>query len=193
MLVPGVILALACVVAIVLIIVQSGFAEPTHLLWPIAGLLLIWVVFARPCVLLTQAGVEMRNLVRDVRVGWPAIDLVEQRWNLKIFDVHGKGNGSWAITSQRPRRVNRRTGIHAGPGLGEVDMDDPTGSVMGARPGSAAAVAAAIRTGQEDYARAVERDPSVRAKDEYVVVPAWPAIGAVVLAVVCVVMAVTAG
>ncbi|GGB38420.1 hypothetical protein GCM10011492_31470 [Flexivirga endophytica] len=192
MLVPGIILAVACVVFFVLIIVDSGFSKPQQFCWPLAGLLLIWIVFLRPCVQLSQAGVVMRNLVRDVRAGWPALDLVEQRWNLKIYNAAGKGYGSWAITSQRPRRVNRRTGMHAGPGIGEIDLEDPTGSVMGARPGSAAGVAAAIRTGQEDYEGAVGRDPSVRAKDEFVVEPAWAPIAALVLAVILVVVALVA-
>lgn len=192
MLVPGIILAVACGVFLVLIVVDSGFGKPAEFLWPLAGLLLIWIVFLRPCVELTQAGVVIRNLVRDVRAGWPAIDLVEQRWNLKVYDANGKGYGSWAITSQRPRRVNRRTGIHAGPGFGEIDPHNPTASVMAPRPGSAAGVAAAIRDGQLDYADAVRRDPSVQAADTLHVEPAWPAIGALALAVACVVVAVVA-
>lgn len=189
-LVPGTILAIACVALLVLIVVDSGLSHPTHLLWPLAGLLVIWVVFLRPCVRMTQAGVVMQNLVRDVRAGWPAIDLIEQRWNLRLFDAKGKGYGSWAITSQRPRRINRRGGIHAGTGMGELDPKNPTASVMGTRPGSAAGVASAIRAGQLDYADAVQRDPSVRAEDAFVVRPSWPAIGALVLAVVFVIVAI---
>lgn len=192
MLAPGIVLSLVCIAFLVVALVDSGLSKAGPILWPIAGLLLIWVVFLRPCVALTQAGFVMRNLVRDVSGGWPAIDLVEQRWNLKIFGANGKGHGSWAITSQRPRRINRRTGIHGGPGLGDIDSDNPTASVMAPRPGSAAGVAAAIRAGQADYADAVKRDPSVRARDELAVEPAWPAIGAVVLAIICIVTAVVA-
>jgi len=198
MLVPGVVLAVICVGFIVLIALENGFDHPQEFLWPIAGLLVIWIIFVRPCVILTQAGVVMRNLVRDVRFGWPAIDLIEQRWNLKIFDEHGKGYGSWAITSQRPKRAARTSGIKSGPsflrmgpGLGPIDENNPN-SVMKVRSGSAAAVAGAIRDGQLDYASATARDASYTANDEVVAAPAWPAIIALVVAVVCVVVAVVA-
>lgn len=192
MLIPGVVIGAACLGLIVLILVDSGLGQPVQLLWPLAGLLLMWTIFLRPCAELTQAGVVLRNLLRDVHAGWPAIDLVEQRWNLKIYDAEGTGYGSWAITAQRPRRANRRSALNARFGSATVDPDQPTESVMEARPGSAEGVARAIRAGQLDYADAVQRDPSVRAADEFVVSPAWPAIGAVVLAIVCIVTAVIA-
>lgn len=194
MLVPGVILAAACVVFILLVLFGSGLDHPAQLLWPLAGLLVVWVIFLRPCVQLTQAGVVMRNIVRDVRCGWPSIDLIEQRWNLKVYDAQGKGHGSWAVTAQRPRRTGRRGGgmvSMLGGGLGprSVEPEDPT-KVLQPRPGSAAGVAEQIRAAQVDYAGAVQRDPSVRAKEEFVAVPAWPAILALVVAVIFVVVAV---
>jgi hypothetical protein len=138
----------------------------------------------------------LRNIVRDVRCGWPSIDLVEQRWNLKVYDARGKGAGSWAITAQRPRRAGRRgsgMGSLFGGGIGSrrIEPEDAI-EIMEARPGSAAGVAEQIRAGQADYASAVQRDPSVQAKEEFVIVPAWPAIGALVLAIIFVVLAVIA-
>lgn len=198
MLVPGIVLAVICVGFIVLIAVENGGSRLGEYLWPIAGLLVVWIIFLRPCVQLTQAGVVMRNLLRDVRFGWPAVDLIEQRWNLKIFDENGKGYGSWAITAQRPKRAARTSAIKSGPsllrmgpGLGPVDEKNPT-SVMKVRPGSAAAVASAIRDGQLDYAAATKRDASYLANDEVVAHPAWPAVTALVLAVLCVVVAILA-
>lgn len=191
MLIPGVVIGVACVGLIVLILVDSGLDQPAQLLWPLAGLLVMWTIFLRPCAEVTQAGVVLRNLVRDVHAGWPAIDLVEQRWNLKLYDAEGKGYGSWAITAQRPRRANRRSGLNARLGSADLDPDKPLESVMEARPGSAAGVAVAISAGQRDYDDAVKRDPSVRAADKIVVAPAWPAIGAIVVAIVCIVTAIS--
>lgn len=187
MLVPGAVLAVACVAFIVLILLGSGHLA--NLLWPLAGLLVVWVLFLRPCVRMTQAGVLLQNIVRDVRCGWPSIDLIEQRWNLRVYDAAGKSFGSWAITAQRPRRTNRRSGMDAVLGRGRIEPENPA-DVMESRPGSAAGVAEQIRAGQLDYANAVQRDPSVRAKEEFVVVPAWPAIIALALAVIFVVVAV---
>jgi len=193
MLAPGIILAVACVVFILLVLFGSGFDHPAQLLWPLAGLLVVWVIFLRPCVQMTQAGVVLRNIVRDVRCGWPSVDLIEQRWNLKVYDAQGKGFGSWAITAQRPRRAGRRGGMGSmlGAGFGSRRIEpENLAEVMEARPESAAGVAEQIRAAQLDYAGAVERDPSVRAKEEFAAVPAWPAIGALVLAVIFVVLAI---
>jgi hypothetical protein len=187
MLIPGVLLAIICLAFVVAILIDDA-SHLTALLWPIAGLLVVWVIFLRPCVQLTQAGVVLRNLVRDVLFGWPAVDLIEQRWNLKVFDAKGHGRGSWAITAQRPRRASRRSFVPGG-NIGKEDTDD-LASAMRTRPGSAANVASAIRNAQLDYGSAVQRDSSVEAADEVVVQPAWPAIGALVLAVVCVVVAI---
>lgn len=200
MVLPGVILALVCLAFVIAVLFGSGVSEPDQFLWPFAGLLVVWVVFLRPCVQLTQAGVVMRNLVRDIHFGWPSIDLVEQRWNLKIFDEHGKGFGSWAIAAQRPKRAMRaRSGstasnlLRLGPEVNQIDEKDPTSSVMRVRGGSAAGVASQIRTGQQDYADALRRDPSVQADDRVRAEPAWPALGALALAVVLVVLGVVLG
>ena len=189
MLVPGVLLAIICLAFVVAIIIDDA-SHLTALLWPIAGLLVVWVIFLRPCVQLTQAGVVLRNLVRDEVFGWPAIDLIEQRWNLKVFDAEGHGYGSWAITAQRPRRSSRR-GLLPGGNLGKDEPADLS-SAMSTRPGSAANVASAIRDAQLDYSSAVQRDSSIKAEDKVVVKPAWPAIAALALAVVCVVIAIAA-
>lgn len=197
MLVPGIVLGAICVIFLAAIIIDGGVSGPGQILWPLAGCLIVWVVFLRPCVRLTQSGVTLVNLVRDVRFGWPAVDLIEQRWNLKLYDEHGKGYGSWAITAQRPRRTPRRSGSGGalgglgglGPGLGPIDPEDP-GAVMQSRPGSAATVGSAIRDGQLDYAGAAARDASYEAEDQVTVGPAWPAIGALALAVVCIVVSI---
>ncbi|RNI22154.1 PH domain-containing protein [Flexivirga caeni] len=188
MLVPGVLLTVLGVVAVVIVLFDGG-SSLRDVLWPIAELLVVWVIFLRPCVRLTQAGVELRNLVRDVRFGWPAIDLIEQRWNLKLVDEHGHAYGSWAIAAQRPRRAVARSGWRPGAGRGTVDPVDPA-DVMRTRPGSAAGVASAIRDAQLDYASATARDASYLANDEIVAGPAWGPIAALVLAVICVVVSV---
>lgn len=192
MLAPGIVLAVTCVVFVLLVL--FGSSSRVDLLWPLAGLLGVWVIFLRPCVQMTQAGVVMRNIVRDVRCGWPSIDLIEQRWNLKVYDAHGNGFGSWAITAQRPRRTGRRgggVGSVLGGRLGprDIEPEDPT-KILQPRPGSAAGVAEQIRAGQLDYADAVKRDPTMQAEEEFAVMPAWPAIGALVLAVLFVVVAI---
>ncbi len=188
MLVTGLVIALACAVILVMILVSDGFGQARELLWPVAGFLLVWVVFIRPCVVLDQTGVRIKNLVRDVFVGWPAVSLVEQRWNLKVYGPDDKGYGSWAIAAQRPKRpAGRGTGL----GLGAMRGTTAEPSVeFDHRPSSSAGVADAIRRGKDDYDLAIARDAVGKAPDRVVVRPAVDALIALAAAVLCILIAV---
>ncbi|NHN56526.1 PH domain-containing protein [Calidifontibacter sp. DB0510] len=124
----------------------------------IAGAGIAWVVLVRPAVELAPDGVLLRNLVRDVLISWPAVSMLEERWNLKVVTPDDRAFGSWAVSAQRPK--GRMAGSAAG-GLGPRVL--PTTSAPGAagevvaehRAASAGAVASAIRAAKEDYERAV--------------------------------------
>lgn len=65
----------------------------------------VWALFWRPAVALTPAEVELVNVLRTVRVSWPAIQDVETRWALTL--VTGKGRyTAWAA----PRQSSHRAG-----------------------------------------------------------------------------------
>ncbi|NNG40129.1 hypothetical protein HJ588_12730 [Flexivirga sp. ID2601S] len=191
MLITGLILTLACVVILVMILVSDGFGQARELLWPVAGLLVVWVVFIRPCVVLDQAGVRIKNLVRDVFIGWPAVSLVEQRWNLKIFTPNDEGYGSWAIAAQRPKRPPRSGMGGMGMGLGGARATSAEPSVdFTDRPASSAGVADAIRRAKDDYEVAVAKGVADEAPATAVVRPAIDALVALAAALVCILIAV---
>ncbi|KYH43023.1 hypothetical protein AZH51_06115 [Branchiibius sp. NY16-3462-2] len=146
--------------------------------------LILWAIFVRPCLILATGGVGLHNIVRDIDMTWPVVDLIESRWNLKIFAADGRGWGSWAITTQRPSaRGAVRTGGGSGLGLGRAapeDLKDPTAS--------ASSLARTIQEAKEDYERAV-RQGHLQAQPEQVKIrPAWPSIAALVAAVVLIVV-----
>lgn len=148
-----------------------------------AAALVLWAVFVRPCLILATGGVGLHNIVRDVDLSWPVVDLIESRWNLKIFAPDGRGWGSWAITTQRPSaRGAARSGGGSGLGLGRVtpeDLKDPAAS--------ASSMARTIQEAKEDYERAVRQSRLAAQQAQVRIRPAWPSIVALVAAVVLIV------
>lgn len=195
MLVSGVLLTIACLIIAVLMLVSDGLSRPRELLWPIAGLLVVWVVFVRPCVVLTQEGVLLRNLVRDVLFRWPAVELVHERWNLKVSSPDDRTYGSWAIAAQRPKRPGRGAGGFTGLGRigggGGMRTPEIESVEFTDRPASAAGVAGAIRRGRADHDDAVARGLGLSAAAELTVRPAGDALAALVAALLCVLVALT--
>jgi hypothetical protein len=72
-----------------------------------AGMLLIawtaWVLFWSPAVIIDPAGVVIRNLVREHRVTWPAIQRIDTKFALELFTTAGKFT-AWAAPA--PSRVS---------------------------------------------------------------------------------------
>lgn len=152
---------LAVIVAVFAVLAIAG-GQWDWLLGCVGVIALVVGLLIRPSVELRTDGVTMLNPLRTVHLNWPAIDLVESRWNLRITSVDDQAFTAWAVSNQRAR--NRRatpsaTGSAGGGFATRIAglRPDPEDIQPVARPASAAAVADRIRSGQEDYRRAVER------------------------------------
>lgn len=129
----------------------DGSGKVASLLWPVGVILLTWAVLIRPCVRLVPHGVELHNIVRDVTVSWPAIDLVEARWALTVHTHDGKEFKSFACTAQRPKRGTPQTDGITGRVRIIGSLAPATMENLAHRPGSAGLVAERIRGLQEQY------------------------------------------
>ncbi|KNX37828.1 hypothetical protein VV01_12780 [Luteipulveratus halotolerans] len=158
------------------------------LLWSGAVALIAWVVLLRPSVQLRQDGVHIHNLVRDVHLPWPQVDVLESRWNLKVFTPDDDGYSAWAISAQRPR-ASAPEGSKAsllGPmaGLGRIAGGANADEVVRReRRGSAGDLAQQIRLQREEYDKAVGEGLLEPQTGPVVVRPAVLAIAALVAAV----------
>ena len=117
-------------------------------------------LFLRPHVRLDSGGVHLVNPVRTTHLTWPAVDLIETRWNLTIGTPDERDYGSWAIASQRARSSGGTGGVAGmspGPRLDRLAgaRGGATAREPVARSGSSAHVAGRIRAAKEDYERAV--------------------------------------
>ena len=161
--VTGWVLVGVFVVVLVALAVASGLeVGATAFLLAAAGV--VWLILVRPAVRLSADGVRLENLVRDIRMTWPAVDMTEARWNLKVVSPEGDAYSSWAISAQRPKMTGGVTPTPGGQLLPTTGTDVPMGQEH--RSGSAGAVASAIDEAKADYERAVAKGAIAEQKPE---------------------------
>jgi hypothetical protein len=84
-------------------------------LWLVAVTTALACLFWRPAVVVDDAGVELRNLVRDVRVPWPALEELDTRYTLTLHSG-GRRYQSWAGAA--PGRPSLGSWLLSGRGAG---------------------------------------------------------------------------
>jgi len=57
-----------------------------------------WAFFWFPAVVVSPAGVELRNVTRTIVIPWPALQSIDTRWALTLHSAVGS-HSSWAATS----------------------------------------------------------------------------------------------
>ena len=132
--------------------------QPLFVSWLVWGCAALWAVFVRPSVVLTQDGVRLSNIVREVSIPWSLVSDVEARWNVKVW-AGDEGWTAWAISSQveRPKVSSLLPGMSTK--LDQYAARDAR-AAAGTAPAKAAkvtarAVADAIEDTSAEYAAAV--------------------------------------
>lgn len=117
-----------CAVAVV-----SGLVEgPGNWRWfPVVAFVaaLVWAAYWRPAVVVTPAGVELRNVLRTVELPWPSIELVDVHYALTLETAWGTYS-AWAAPA--PSRARART---SGPSDMAHLPESTYGSGRTVRPG----------------------------------------------------------
>jgi hypothetical protein len=172
---------------------------PKLVVWLVFGAVLSWTVLLRPCVVLSLDGVTFRNIIRDVHLPWNQVDVIEPRWNLRIYTPEDHGYTAWAISSQvaRPNRggvgVGGGLGFGGFGGLGRAARADAAAASesAGPKPGkrvTAATVGDDIRKALVEIEEAVEHgtlpEPSGEVRSSWY----WPAVGALLAVTIAVVL-----
>jgi hypothetical protein len=98
--------AAAAVVATAVGLGTGGLAEAVRTLVPAALLTyLVWLAFWRPSVTVSDGGIDVANVTRDVHVPWPAYEGVGTQYSL---DVRWTGGHVVAWAAPRSSGVGRR-------------------------------------------------------------------------------------
>jgi hypothetical protein len=88
----------------------SGFAadwRATLPYLPVIAVVVLWVwaAYWRPAVIVTPAGVELRNISRTIELPWPANERVETRYALTLHTAYGTYAAWAAPASGRSRSM----------------------------------------------------------------------------------------
>ncbi|MGV8858764.1 PH domain-containing protein [Rhodoglobus sp.] len=86
----SIVVFVACAAALIVTAAQGRWLDALQVL-PVFGFvsLLTWAMFWRPAVLVTAAGVTLRNVLRTVDVAWPEIRRIDTKYALALETVHG--------------------------------------------------------------------------------------------------------
>lgn len=124
--------------------------SPLMLAWCLLGLAVSYAVFLRPCVVVDDDGVEVRNVLRDARIPWGVLRGARASWSL-VVDAEETSHAAWAIAgAASPGRdaLKRRELLTVGGGresAGGSAIGSPApGAELPAIGASATDIAAAI-------------------------------------------------
>jgi Bacterial PH domain len=63
--------------------------------WIVLPAVLAWAIFWNPRIVVDDAGVQLVNVFRSIRLPWPAIQAVDTKWALKLVTSYGSF-AAWA-------------------------------------------------------------------------------------------------
>lgn len=100
-LIAGAVVA-CCVVAVVAVVAAGSGLVPVVRTLAASGLLtaLMWAVYWRPEVEVSDGEVRIVNPWRTVHVPWPALDEVDHRWTLSVRTVDGRTVSAFAAPAR---------------------------------------------------------------------------------------------
>ncbi len=129
-----------------------------------------WLLFVRPDVVLTMAGVELNNPLRRTHIPWSKVDDVAARWNLEVWSGD-RSYAAWAIAShiERPRTGGLLAMGRLGSQAAKDDVEAP-------RPSSGATVGSASRLIEDakgEYAELVAGGDAAAAAGEGELTRRW--------------------
>jgi len=103
----------------------TNFAETWRYL-PITALVVyfIWAAYFDPAVIVTPAGVEIKNITRTIELPWPAIERIETKFALTLYTRFG-AYSAWAAPAPGRAEIGRSGGaaMRAAASGAPLDMD----------------------------------------------------------------------
>lgn len=136
----GIIASVLCVGIVVTSVATRSFT-PIFDGFMLLGAACGWVLFTRPSLAVSLAGVHVNNPIRRTVVPWARVEDVSTRWNLEVYTDTGRSYAAWAISShiQRPRGAGML-------GFGAAGQQAMADSASQARPSDGATVRSAAQS-----------------------------------------------
>lgn len=133
--------AALCMIGLVTVLLDDPALALRYLPVLVLPVALVWALYARPAVIVSDASVEVRNVTRTVVLPWPSIQRVDTKYALTLYTAYGTF-AAWAAPAP-----SRMTTLASGP---DAVKHLPKSSYIGGgvRPGdlttSASGQAAAV-------------------------------------------------
>ncbi|MDT0165267.1 PH domain-containing protein [Actinotalea sp. AC32] len=173
--------AVLCAASFVAVLLEDPAAALRYGLLLVLPAVLVWAVYERPAVVVSDAGVEVRNVLRTIDLPWPAIERIDTKYALTLHTAFGTYS-AWAapapsrsttVTSSRDDLRHLPESTYIGGGVRPGDL-------LSSASGQAAAV---VRARWEELRDAGHLDAPRLERDRPVV--RWhvvPAAGVLLLA-----------
>lgn len=131
-------LAVAALVLGVLVLVAGLVTDPWAALRMLPAVALVvycvWAAYWWPTVVVSPAGVELRNITRTIFLPWPAIQRIDTKWALTLFTAYGSYS-AWAAPAPG-RSLIGRSGTMDRPGGDTMFRSEAAGLPESARHGN---------------------------------------------------------
>ena len=72
------------------------------------AVVLVWALFGRPAVLVSDGGVEIRNVLRTIELPWPSIVRIDTKYALTLYTAYGV-YAAWAAPAPSRTHTLRAT------------------------------------------------------------------------------------
>lgn len=133
--------AVLSAVALVAVLLEDPASAARYGLLLVLPAVLVWAVYERPAVVVSDAGVEVRDVLRTIELPWPSIERIDTKYALTLYTAYGSYS-AWAAPA--PSRTTTLGSSRAD--LGHLPESTYIGG--GVRPGdllsSASGQAAAV-------------------------------------------------
>ena len=97
-----VVVAVVCAVALVSTLLDDPAAALRYTPALVLPAVLVWAFLGRPAVIVSDAGVRLRNVLRTIDLPWPSIERVDTKYALTLYTAYGTYS-AWAAPA--PSRV----------------------------------------------------------------------------------------
>jgi len=102
-------IAAICLAVTTAVVFQDGWADAATVA-PWTGLVAVacWATFWRPCVAVSDAGVQIVNVSRTIDVPWPALEDLDTNWALTLVTAFGRFT-AWSAPAPGARHAMQST------------------------------------------------------------------------------------
>ena len=84
-----IVVAALCLFGLVVVLIDDPALALRYTPALLLPVVVVWTLYARPAVIVSDAGVEVRNVTRTVVLPWPSIQRIDTKYALTLYTAYG--------------------------------------------------------------------------------------------------------